>query len=226
MEAFVGTILPWPGTFAPVGWAFCNGQTLTIQSNAALFAIIGTIYGGDAVNNFKLPDLRGRTLIGANAVAPLTPHAPGVFGGNEINAVINGTTNGTATLTIDNLPAHTHTATATLNGATASTNVKVSTGTQGVVGATEGCTLSSTAGGAFPAAAIYQKSEISPAPATVNLGNVTTTVGGTASVAVDNTGGGKPIVLQLPVVGQTTAMQPFLAMNYIICLQGYFPSRN
>lgn len=226
MDAFLGTILAWPASFAPAGWAFCYGQTMNIQTNAALYAIIGTTYGGDGVSNFKLPDLRGRTLIGANAVAPMTPRLPGAFGGQETNAITGATASGALALTIANLPAHTHTVTATLDNPTATTTVKVSTGTQGVVGATEGCTLSSTAGGSAPAAAIYQKSEVSPAPATVSLGNVTTTVAGTIGVTVGSTGNGQPIALTLPVVGQTTAMQPFMAMNYIICLSGLFPSRN
>jgi microcystin-dependent protein len=49
--------------FAPKGWALCNGQTLSIQQNAALFSLIGTYYGGNGVNTFQLPDLRGRVPI-------------------------------------------------------------------------------------------------------------------------------------------------------------------
>jgi len=57
-DAFVGEVAMFAGTFAPRGWAFCEGQVLSIQQNAALFSILGTNYGGDGKTNFKLPDLR------------------------------------------------------------------------------------------------------------------------------------------------------------------------
>jgi microcystin-dependent protein len=60
---FVGEIRMVGFTFAPSGWAFCSGQTLAIAQNDALFNLIGTTYGGDGVNTFALPDLRGRVPI-------------------------------------------------------------------------------------------------------------------------------------------------------------------
>jgi microcystin-dependent protein len=57
-DAFVGEITMFAGNFAPRGWAFCEGQTLPISQNQALFAILGTTYGGDGRTNFKLPDLK------------------------------------------------------------------------------------------------------------------------------------------------------------------------
>lgn len=56
--AFVGEVSMFAGNFAPRGWAFCEGQSVSVQQNAALFAILGTTYGGDGKTNFKLPDLR------------------------------------------------------------------------------------------------------------------------------------------------------------------------
>ncbi len=62
-EPFLGEIRMMSFNFAPKGWATCSGQTLPINQNQALFALLGTMYGGDARVNFKLPDLRGRATV-------------------------------------------------------------------------------------------------------------------------------------------------------------------
>src|SRR5277367_4563851 len=64
MEPFVGQITLFPFFFAPKGWAHCEGQLLPISQNTALFSLLGTYYGGNGVQNFALPDLRGRVPIG------------------------------------------------------------------------------------------------------------------------------------------------------------------
>jgi microcystin-dependent protein len=63
----LGQISAFAGTFAPAGWAFANGQVLSIASNTALFSILGTTYGGNGTTTFALPDLDGRTLLGTSA---------------------------------------------------------------------------------------------------------------------------------------------------------------
>jgi len=63
-EGFIGEVKLFAGNFAPRGWAFCDGQLLSISQNAALFSILGTTYGGDGRTTFALPDLRGRTAMG------------------------------------------------------------------------------------------------------------------------------------------------------------------
>jgi microcystin-dependent protein len=63
VEAYVGEIRLFAGTYAPRGWAFCEGQLLPIDRNSALFALLGTTYGGDGRTSFALPDLRGRAPI-------------------------------------------------------------------------------------------------------------------------------------------------------------------
>ena len=60
MDPIMGTIILFAGNFAPRGWAFCQGQMMPIAQNSALFAILGTTYGGDGVRTFGLPDLRSR----------------------------------------------------------------------------------------------------------------------------------------------------------------------
>ncbi len=67
-EAMLGEIRLFAGNFAPRGWAFCNGQQLSISSNSALFSILGTMYGGDGRTKFALPDLRARVPIGAGVL--------------------------------------------------------------------------------------------------------------------------------------------------------------
>jgi microcystin-dependent protein len=64
-EAFIGFLLLFSGTYAPVGWAFCNGQQMAINENQALYSIVGTTYGSDGINYFALPDLRGRVAVHA-----------------------------------------------------------------------------------------------------------------------------------------------------------------
>jgi len=63
-DQYLGEIRAFAGTRPPAGWAFCNGSLLPVTENQALFSLLDTTYGGDGVNNFRLPDLRGRIPIG------------------------------------------------------------------------------------------------------------------------------------------------------------------
>jgi microcystin-dependent protein len=85
------------GNFAPVGWAFCNGQLLPINQNQALFAILGVTYGGDGRTTFGLPDLRGRAPIHFGQGTDLQNYTLGQSGGVE-----------TVTLLTTQMPTHTH----------------------------------------------------------------------------------------------------------------------
>jgi microcystin-dependent protein len=89
---FLGEIKIFSGNFPPRGWAFCNGQILPINQNQALFALLGTTYGGDGQVNFALPDLRGRLPFHPGQGLTL-----GESAGEE-----------THTLTLQEMPAHTH----------------------------------------------------------------------------------------------------------------------
>ena len=62
-EPFVGEIRMFAGNFPPDGWSFCQGQTISISENDALFTLLGTTYGGDGEETFNLPDLRGRAPV-------------------------------------------------------------------------------------------------------------------------------------------------------------------
>ena len=93
MEPFIGQVMLFAGNFAPIGWAFCNGQLMSIAENQALFAILGTTYGGDGITTFALPDLRGRAPIGAGNGRGLSPQTLGESSGQQ-----------SVTLTSANLP--------------------------------------------------------------------------------------------------------------------------
>lgn len=105
-EPFVGEIRMFAGNFAPRGWAFCDGQLLAVSQNDALFSLLGTIYGGDGRTTFGLPDLRGRIPIHAGSGPGLSPRRLGQKAGSE-----------KVTLTINELPSHTHPLTATTGAA-------------------------------------------------------------------------------------------------------------
>lgn len=94
---FIGEIIISGFNFAPVGFALCNGQLLSIASNTALFSILGTTYGGNGQTTFGLPDLRGRTAISQGQGPGLSPYQLGQQSGQENH-----------TLTLNQIPAHNH----------------------------------------------------------------------------------------------------------------------
>jgi microcystin-dependent protein len=96
-EAYIGEIRMFGGNFAPSGWALCNGQLLPIASNAALFSILGTTFGGDGVTTFGLPNLQGRVPIHWGMGAGLSPYVVGQSGGVEH-----------VTLSSNQMPIHNH----------------------------------------------------------------------------------------------------------------------
>jgi microcystin-dependent protein len=82
-DVFIGEVKMFAGTFAPRGWALCDGQLLAVSSNSALFSLLGTTYGGDGRSTFALPDLRGRVPIHAGTGPGLTSRSLGQRGGSE-----------------------------------------------------------------------------------------------------------------------------------------------
>ena len=103
-DVFLGTIRLVGFNFAPVNWALCQGQTLSIAQNTALFSLLGTYFGGDGVQTFALPDLRGRVAIGQGQGPGLSNYAQGQSGGVE-----------TVTVSSAQAPTHTHTLMAAAN---------------------------------------------------------------------------------------------------------------
>jgi microcystin-dependent protein len=176
---FIAEIVMFAGNFAPRGWAFCQGQIMSISQNTALFSLLGTTYGGNGQTTFALPDLRGRVPVG-------TGQGPG------LPAVNLGQMSGepTHTLIITEMPAHNHTVATQANVSSAAGN-------------------STNPSGNFPAVSTTRDNVYANASnATMNASAVQTTIG----VA----GGSQP----------HNNMQPYLGMNYIIAVEGIFPSRN
>ena len=163
-EPFLSEIKLVSFNFAPKGWALCNGQLLPINQNQALFALLGTTYGGNGQTNFALPNLRGRVPIHMG-----NGHTQGEAAGSTA-----------VTVNIQQLPTHLHPLQATNNN-----------------GATGNPT------GAF-------------------LGSVNNMYGAASSLttmaagSVSSVGGSQP----------HNNMMPYLVLNFIIALQGIFPSRN
>ena len=96
-EPFVGEIRMFGASFAPAGWAFCDGQLLPISENDTLFNLIGTTYGGDGQETFALPDLQGRIPMHAGTAATGTTYQIGEKAGVE-----------SVTLTTNQIPIHNH----------------------------------------------------------------------------------------------------------------------
>ena len=170
-EPFVGEIRMFGFNFAPVGWALCNGQLLPISQNQALFALLGTTYGGDGTATFALPNLQSRVPIHQGQGAGLSPYAQGQAGGTEA-----------VTLAAAQMPEHTHRVKASNSAAAAD-------GPAGRVLARSG-------------SHIYTHQ---PDTSTVMNANM-----------LGDTGGSEP----------HDNIQPYLAVNFCIALEGIFPARS
>jgi microcystin-dependent protein len=96
-DQFLGEIRAMSFNYPPKGWAFCNGQILPINQNQALFALLGTTYGGNGTTNFQLPNLQGRLAIGSGQGPGLTNRTLGETGGEASHV-----------LTVAEIPAHRH----------------------------------------------------------------------------------------------------------------------
>lgn len=114
---YVGEIRTVGFQFAPVGWLQCQGQLVSIAEYEVLYTLIGTTYGGDGQSTFALPDMRSRVNVGAGNGPGLSPYTPGQRAGSE-----------TVTLTTQQIPAHSHAFTASLNAATAGATVNTPDG--------------------------------------------------------------------------------------------------
>jgi microcystin-dependent protein len=107
MNPYLGQITTFGGNYAPVGWAFCNGQLMSISQNAALFALLGTYFGGDGISTFALPNLQSAFPVHQGAGPGLTPYGLGEIGGvPDVRLLLN------------NLPMHMHAFNATKTPAT------------------------------------------------------------------------------------------------------------
>lgn len=180
MEPYLGEIKLFAGNFAPSGWAFCNGASLPISENTALFSLIGTYYGGDGQVTFNLPDLRSRIPVSTGQGPGLSLYDLGETAGVE-----------SVTLTTNNLPGHNHQLLASTGDGS------VSTPTNNFLAAP------------VDAAGSVQLVQYMPSTAT---GFVTAILNQKSSSFV---GGNQP----------HDNIMPYTGINYIIAIEGIYPSR-
>ena len=176
-EPYIGEIRLIGFDFAPRGWALCNGQTLPISPNQALFSLLGTTYGGDGRTTFNLPNLQSRLPFSFGQGPGLSPYNIGQAGGAE-----------TVGLSLEQMPAHGHAIRGTMNPDAASDN--------------------SSPAGEYPATGTLNQYSPGPQNMAMAAGSLTCTV---APVGANE--------------GHENR-QPYIAMNYAIALQGYFPPRS
>jgi microcystin-dependent protein len=196
MNPLLGQIIMFAGNFAPRNWAFCQGQILQISEYTALFSILGTTYGGNGRTTFALPDLRGRAPIHSGRAPGLSTYNLGQKGGLE-QVVLN----------IAQMPTHSHT-----TGDIASEDQHILLSSAAAVNETpkEGDV---PAVANFPGSITAQNVKSFGPPTNVVNGQ---TISGNAGLTISNTGGG----------ASHENRQPYLVINYIICINGDYPPRN
>ncbi|WP_206956663.1 phage tail protein [Trinickia acidisoli] len=198
-DPYIGEIRMVSFKFAPYGWALCQGQSIQVSQNQALYALIGNLYGGTAPVNFQLPNFSGRSPVGTGTGQNLTPMSLADTGGAE-----------DVQLTTPQMPLHNHTAAISASGSsvqigipatTASTNLQAAPGTNTVLAA-----------GMASAHPTTQYSTDTPnttlapfdAPAKISVNSLT----------IGNTGGNTPVDVR----------NPYLATNFVIALTGIYPT--
>jgi microcystin-dependent protein len=187
-EPFIGQIIMAGFNFAPRGYALCQGQILPIAQNTALFSLLGTQYGGNGQTTFALPDLRGRVPNGQGQGPGLPNYTIGQQAGTPNN-----------TLTVNQLPAHNHLATAS-----------------GIQASTVKATVQTPANGAILGRGVDDSGTVVP-EIYLPAGTATNvTLGGPPTVTIGVTGGSQPFSIE----------QAYLTLNFSIALEGIFPSRN
>jgi microcystin-dependent protein len=193
---YLGQIMYVGYTFCPRGWAEASGQLLSISSNAALFSLLGTTYGGDGRTTFQLPDLRGRVPVHAGTGPGLSNVSLGETGGAESRM-----------LSFAQMPAHSHTASTSVDNLQVTSVLRAST-TNANADSPAGASL------AVPKKEAYFSG---PPDSDMAVGSVESSVtGGSAETTVDSTNSGTDSV---------PLRDPYLGIRACIALEGIYPSR-
>jgi microcystin-dependent protein len=200
------------GNFAPRQYALAQGQILAINSNQALFSLLGTTYGGDGRTSFALPDMRGRVAISAGQSPGLSSYSLGQRGGQEA-----------VTLTVQELPSHGHSASTTVTATL--DNGAMNAGSSIVLkGIDQTGSSSIPTGNSLAIINARRSGYYSNVPPSVVMASETVSI----DVAVANTAA-ENVITTINNNGGSQAHEnrmPYIAMNWIIALQGIFPSRN
>jgi len=246
MDGYMGMILMWPIPYVTDSTAACNGNTLQVNQNQALYSLIGNLYGGTTNQNFKLPSLVNRVAIGSINLGPGAVIGPNAdIGGTGGVYLPTPTVNANGVLTASNLPGHTHPAifTATTGNvpvtvaapaSTLAVTIPVaSTAPSSAIPANLSGTvyLANTAGppasrGPFQSSAgsgATLGNNVTGNPGGTFTGNVTTVTGGAVTVQPNTST--NPTAFT--VTGQTAHVQlpPYLAINFLILTNGIYPVR-
>ena len=201
MDTFIGQIIMFAGNFAPRDWAFCDGELLPISQNQSLYSILGTTYGGDGRTTFGLPDFRGRVPIGKGQGNGLTTRRMGEQIGIE-----------DVTLSTAQMPIHSHAAETTISGSSVTAKLKASSA-EGTTNVPLNNYLAKPSNIGLQSINMYDSSadiEMASDAIEIDLSAVT------ANTTTDDTGGNSA----------HNNIQPSLVMNYIICVNGVYPSRS
>ena len=201
MDTFIGQIIMFAGNFAPRDWAFCDGELLPISQNQSLYSILGTTYGGDGRTTFGLPDFRGRVPIGQGQGNGLTTRRMGEQIGIE-----------DVTLSTAQMPIHSHAAETTISGSSVTAKLKASSA-EGTTNVPLNNYLAKPSNIGLQSINMYDSSadiEMASDAIEIDLSAVT------ANTTTDDTGGNSA----------HNNIQPSLVMNYIICVNGIYPSRS
>jgi microcystin-dependent protein len=154
METFMALIASFGFNYAPYGWALCNGQQLSIPQNSALFALLGTMYGGNGTSNFNLPDLRGRVMVGMGQAPGYSNYVQGIQGaGGAENCSTLVAHSHAATLTNASATIKAYSGAGTATAPSSRSNINVISGsTVNLYGSTAPDTVMNVGGGAVTGA--------------------------------------------------------------------------
>lgn len=190
-DSYMGTICTTAADFCPRGTLEANGQILAISSNTALFSLLGTNFGGDGKTTFALPDLRGRTAVGSSTSGGTgtSPISFGMMRGQE-----------SVTLTVNQMPTHTH----TLSGATLAIPVSSNTAGNKLMPDGDYSYMAGTVAGQG-GAAMWTNTLTTPV----------SVKGTTATGSISYSGNSMPVSI----------LPPQLGMKQCIVAQGIYPSR-
>lgn len=237
MDPMLGMIFMVPWNWAPNNYQLCQGQTINIQQYEALYSLMGTVFGGNGSTNFMLPNLQGRAPVGTGRSPAGTFYTLAAFGGAELT-----------TLSVNNMPVHNHAASftpvlgqqiVTISGTTGNlgvtANMPLGTGTTGAATPSTGDNYLNGISGTVSLSATSTKpvNFTGPFTSTPQSGAsipVSTTLSGSAgtaasTVTINAVTNGAVTVGTSGASSPFSTMQPFLAMSFIIAMNGLYPDR-